>query len=155
MVKQPVAQMVELPSGYREFLVDLKDRIRKAQVIASLSASREMILLYWDIGKGIVDKQEHDGWGTNVIEELATDIQKAFPGIKGFSSRNIWRMRAFYLAYSKNIEELAQKARELSDNILPQAVAEIPWGHNVRILDYIKNQEERLWYIQKTIGKGN
>ena len=89
-----------LPAGYAELLEDLKDRIRRAQVRAAVAASRELVRLYWDIGREIVQRQKQEGWGKGVIDRLAADIQRAFPGIEGFSARNIKRMRAFYSAYT-------------------------------------------------------
>lgn len=127
------------PKGYARFLSAVKERIRNTQVKAALSANQELIRLYWDIGHRITERQEKEGWGSAVIERLAGDLQKAFPGVEGFSTRNIWRMRAFYLAYSKN---------------LPQAVAEIPWGHNVILLEKLKDPVERLSYAQKIIEHG-
>ncbi|MCY3023296.1 MAG: PDDEXK nuclease domain-containing protein [Planctomycetota bacterium] len=158
---QPAA---ELPPGYSAFLEDLKARIRTAQVKAALSVSRELIRLYWDIGKSIVERQRAEGWGKSVVERLAADLQREFPGIAGFSSQNIWRMRAFHLAWTDEIlsqparesgaAELSQLAREADGRNLPQAVAEIPWFHNVVLVWKLKNPAERLWYAQKTIEHG-
>lgn len=131
-----------LPAGYAEFLTTLKVRIRSAQVRAVVSINRELILLYWDIGRQMVERQEKEGWGAGVIERLANDLQGDFPGIKGFSPRNIWRMRAFYLAYSA------------AGPKLPQAVAEIPWGHNVLLFEKIKDSSARLWYARKSVEHG-
>jgi hypothetical protein len=97
VVKQPTAQLEGLPKDYADLLEDLKVRIRAAQIKASLSANRELLRLYWDIGRSIVQRQKTEGWGASVIERLARDLQAAFPGVEGFSGRNIWRMRAFYL----------------------------------------------------------
>jgi predicted nuclease of restriction endonuclease-like (RecB) superfamily len=89
-----------------------------------------------------------------VIERLAHDLQQAFPGVKGFSARNIWRMRAFYLAYTQQVQELSNRVAELDGQNLPQAVAEIPWGHNVLLLEKVKDVQARLWYIHKTLEHG-
>src|SRR3989338_5692258 len=94
-----------LPPGCKTWLEGLKEKIRTAQIKAVLSVNRELIKLYWQVGKGIVHQQEREGWGRSVIEQVAKDIQKSFPGVEGFSSRNLWRMRSFYIAYKKeNIE---------------------------------------------------
>jgi len=147
---------------YTEFLNELKERIRIAQTKAILSVNRELIYLYWNIGKSIVEKQEDMGWGKSVVEQLAKDLRREFPDVKGFSSRNIWRMRAFYLAYTEDVKKFAQAVPESSskdlaqlvlglDGVdLPQAVAEIPWGHNVVLLEKIKDIQERLWYAEQT-----
>lgn len=94
----------------------------------------ELIALYWDIGHEIISRQESEGWVTAVIERLATDLQKSFPGVKGFSARNIWRIRAFYLAYTQDIKGSLDIVVGVDAQNLPQAVAEIPWGHNVLVL---------------------
>src|SRR6266700_2020084 len=88
-----------LPADYPVFLESLKSRVQQAQTRAMLSVNRELIQLYWDIGRLIVERQEREGWGQSVVERLAADLRKAFPGIQGFSRDNIWRMRMFYLAY--------------------------------------------------------
>lgn len=128
--------------GYAEFLRDLKSRILSAQIKAGLSVNRELTTLYWDMGRKIVERQEKEGWGAGVIEKLARDLRHAFPDMEGFSPRNIWRMRAFYLAYRGDFQKL------------PQAVAEIPWGHNVLLIERKKDLAERLWYARQTIENG-
>ncbi|PYV19030.1 MAG: hypothetical protein DMG07_02720 [Acidobacteria bacterium] len=132
--------MKKLPAGYPALLDDLKQRIRAAQVKAALAVNRDLIALYWQIGKSIAERQRSEGWGKSVVDRLATDLQRAFPGMEGFSPRNIWRMRAFYLTWTS--EGLAQPVRE-SDrktqpaagsegHILPQPVAENPMGAQPR-----------------------
>lgn len=133
IVQRAVAQT---PTGYGEFLNDLKVRIRAAQIKASLSVNRELIELYWSIGRDIVQRQQAEGWGKGVVDRLAGDLQKAFPGISGFSAGNIWRMRAFHLAWTVQIlarparvsdgAVLAQPVRELVPENLPRPVSEIP-----------------------------
>src|SRR6516162_274149 len=86
-----------LPPGYAELLEDLKGRVRTAQLKAAVAVNREMIQLYWDIGRLIVERQEREGWGKGIVERLARDIQKAFPGLAGFSPLNVTRMRMLYL----------------------------------------------------------
>jgi len=97
-----------LPADYRALLTDVKSRIRAAQLRASLSVNQELIQLYWDIGRLIVDRQQAEGWGAGVIDRLASDVQKAFPGLEGFSASNISRMRAFFRAYMSASENSAQ-----------------------------------------------
>jgi predicted nuclease of restriction endonuclease-like (RecB) superfamily len=142
------------PPGYAELLEDLKGRVRTAQLKAALAVNREMIQLYWDIGRLIVERQEREGWGKGIVDRLAKDIQKAFPGLQGFSPRNVWRMRAFYLAYTKEVTILPQPAAELDGANLPQAAAEIPWFHNVILIEKIKDPLQRLWYAQQTLQHG-
>lgn len=127
--------------GYSEFLKDLKSRILQAQRRAILSVNRELVLLYWDIGRDILKRQSELGWGAQVIDRLARDLRRELPKLRGFSQRNLKYMRAFAGAYPD--KEFVQ-----------QPAAQIPWGHNVRILDYVKDPAERAWYIRKTIEEG-
>lgn len=154
-----------LPSGYGPFLEDLKARIRATQIKAALSANRELIALYWDIGRAIVARQRSEGWGKAVVDRLAKDLQRAFPGIEGFSSSNIWRMRGFFITWSEVI--LAQAVREMKTSVnLAQAVPSldtlnpppeaigIPWGHNIVLMEKLKDSAARLWYARKAIEHG-
>ncbi|MBW4503710.1 MAG: DUF1016 family protein [Scytonema hyalinum WJT4-NPBG1] len=129
------------PQDYDDFLRGLKERILSAQVKAALSVNRELVLLYWYIGREILTRQQQQGWGAKVIDKLAADLRQAFPQMKGFSARNLKYVRAFAQAYPD--EEFVQ-----------QLVAQIPWGHNVRILDAVKDSEERKWYVEQTIQYG-
>jgi predicted nuclease of restriction endonuclease-like (RecB) superfamily len=130
-----------LPKGSDEFLSQLKERIRSAQLRASLAANREMIELYWQIGRDILQRQAQQGWGAKVIDRLAADLHHAFPNMTGFSPRNLKYMRAFAEAWP-------------DEPIVQQLVAQIPWGHCVRLLDYVKDRAEREFYICKTIENG-
>ena len=143
-----------LPQGYAEFLDGLKARIRTAQVRAALAVNRELVALYWEIGRAVVERQEAEGWGRAVIERLAKDLQVAFPGAGGFSPSNVWRMRAFYLAYTAGVRNLAQPVRELDGTTLPAPVAEIPWGHNILLFEKLTDPAARLWYARMTTEQG-
>ena len=114
------------PAGYSKLLGDLKQRIQAAQLRASLAVNRELVFLYWQIGRDILARQERESWGAKVIDRLAGDLKAAFPEMKGFSPRNLKYMRAFAEAWPE-------------EAIVQQLVAQIPWGHNVRILDYVKD----------------
>ena len=127
-----------MPPGYGAVLDDLTRRIGAAQRRAALSVTRELIDLYWHVGATIVHRQDADAWGTAVVERLASDLGAAFPRLQGFSPRNIWRMRAFFLAWSGSPAKVTQ------------AVAEIPWGHNIALLQKLEKREDRLWYAQRT-----
>jgi len=151
---QPQSEPVALPEGYPALLHDIKERIRNAQIKAALAVNSELIALYWHIGQDIVERQERDGWGTHVIERLAKDLQAAFPAVQGFSRSNIWRMRAFFLAYTQQLTNLAQPVRDLDGVHLPPPMAEIPWGHNVILIQKVKDPVERLWYARKAIQHG-
>ncbi len=132
--------------GYPAFLKQIKAKIRKAQIKAALAVNSELIQLYWDIGKDIVEKQEKEGWGSQIIEKLCKDIQKDFPGIEGFSRSNVFYMRAFYKTYAIVQQAVGQL------NALP--VARIPWGHNILLLTKCKDAQECLWYAELTIQQG-
>jgi hypothetical protein len=134
-----------VPQGYDDFLRDLKERIRTAQLKAALSVNRELIALYWHIGQSIVERQERDGWGSGVIERLARDVQAAFPGVQGFSRPNVYRMRAFYLAYASPGEVVSQAARQINPTTPPEPMASLPWFHNVLLIEKLKDPAERLW----------
>ncbi|HEY9763484.1 MAG TPA: PDDEXK nuclease domain-containing protein [Trichocoleus sp.] len=136
-----MAQGSLLPDDYQNFLKDLKGRIRQAQVKAALAVNRELVLLYWEIGREILARQEVEGWGTKVIQRLSMDLREEFPAMSGFSRTNLMYMRAFAEAYPQ-VE------------FVHQLGGQIPWKHNCVILDKVKALEERLWYIQKTIEDG-
>ena len=155
-----------LPGGYGPFLADLKDRIRSAQIRAALASNRELIQLYWDIGKGIVERQKTEDWGRAVVERLAADLQSEFPGVGGFSQQNLWYMRKFYLAWTEGnailqqpvgeleILNVTQPVRQTGDAILPQPVAELPWGQNIVLLEKVADHAQRLWYAQMALENG-
>lgn len=126
---------------YPTLLQDLKTKIRTAQLKASLAVNQELILLYWQIGQTILQRQAEEGWGTKVIERLAKDLRKEFPQMTGFSGRNLKYMRTFAEIYP-----------ELP--IVQQAAAQIPWFHNCVLIDKVKDPEQRLWYIRQTIEHG-
>jgi predicted nuclease of restriction endonuclease-like (RecB) superfamily len=130
-----------MPQGYDAFLKDLKERIRTAQLKAALAVNRDLVLLYWQIGQDILAQQQQHGWGAKVIDRLAADLHHAFPDVRGFSPRNLKYMRAFALAWPDQA-------------IVQQLVAQIPWGHNVRLLDAVKTAEAREWYARQVIENG-
>lgn len=142
-----------LPAGYQEFFEDIKRRVAEARTRATLAVNRKLIELYWCIGSLIVYRQQEEGWGSAVIERLSGDLRASFPQVTGFSKSNIWRMRAFYLAYPSS-QDLAQLARDSRETALPQAVAEIPWGHNIALIEKVKSPQQRLWYAAQTIEHG-
>lgn len=122
-------------SEYVMLLGDVKRRIRDAQYDALREVNRQLIELYWDIGKMIVERQHGETWGKSVVENLSADLRNEFPGIKGFSARNIWYMRDFYSAYH-------------DDPILQPLVAEIGWTHNVIVFSRCKDPLQRGFYIK-------
>jgi predicted nuclease of restriction endonuclease-like (RecB) superfamily len=166
-----------LSREYAEFVSELKTRIQSARISAARSVNRDLILLYWDIGRGILERQEKLGWGQSVVEMLAHDLQKAFPGISGFSARNLWDMRRFYAVYSDpqilrqavaefekidRLNDLPQPLAEIDTvaaqpapaGFLRQVVAEIPWGHHLQILNKVETPAARLFYLRATAKLG-
>lgn len=148
----------EMPANYAKVLARLKQRIAMAQSRAALAVSRELSALYWYVGQTIVQRQVNAGWGDAVVERLAHDLRQAFPETEGFSPRNVWRMRAFYLAWSGTAKILTQPVSETvaprATKKLPQAVSEIPWGHNIVLLQQLKDPQVRLWYAEQTRANG-
>jgi predicted nuclease of restriction endonuclease-like (RecB) superfamily len=136
IVQQGVGQ---LPAGYAELLEGLKRRIREARVRAGLSANRELIRLYWEVGKSILERQKSSHWGDKVLDKLAMDLRREFPDIKGFSRTNLKYMRMFAQAYP----EFGQ-----------QPVDQLPWGHNMVLITKVKDPTERKWYMRACIEHG-
>ncbi|MBI3595631.1 MAG: DUF1016 domain-containing protein [Nitrospirae bacterium] len=129
------------PRDYGLFLRELKDRIRQAQLRAALSVNRELVLLYWRIGRDILERQKLHGWGAKVIDKLAIDLRSEFVEMKGFSPRNLKYMRAFAEAYP-------------NESFVQAPLAQITWYHNITLLDKVKDPAERLWYVQETLRHG-
>jgi predicted nuclease of restriction endonuclease-like (RecB) superfamily len=129
------------PEGYEDLLRDLKDRVRAARVQAALAVNRELVLLYWSIGRDILERQDRLGWGAKVIDQLAVDLGKEFPESKGFSSRNLKYMRSFAQAWPE-------------PEVVQGPLARITWWHNLALLEKVKDREERLWYARKTVENG-
>ena len=125
-------------SEYKEFIVAIKSKIQNSQIKASIKVNIELLKLYWDIAKMIVEKQKDSAWGTNFIEQISKDLKREFPNMKGFSVTNIKYMRSWYIFWS-------EKSPQVVDEIF-----KIPWGHNREIITKIKNIDEACFYVQKT-----
>jgi predicted nuclease of restriction endonuclease-like (RecB) superfamily len=132
---------MDTEGNYILLLNKLKQEITAARVKAHLAVNAELTILYWKIGKHILERQRDEGWGTKVIERISRDLSHEFPEMKGLSPRNLVYMQTF----AKNYPDL---------EFTQQAAAQIPWFHNMVILDKISDQKERVWYIQKTIENG-
>jgi len=126
---------------FKIFVQKIKEKILSSQYEALKKVNKELINLYWDIGKEIVAKQEQYGWGKSIVKNLSLELQKEFVGIKGFSERNLWNMRTFYVEYKDN-----EKLQTLS--------AQIGWSHNVLIFQKCKDDFEREFYIKSVIKFG-
>ena len=130
-----------LPPEYAAGLAAIKIRIQQERLRVVLSANAAMILLYWDIGRTILDRQERAGWGAKVIDRLAADLHESFPDMKGFSPRNLKYMRAFAAAWPERA-------------IVQEPLAQIPWYHHIALLEKLDNPVERLWYVYQVIEQG-
>jgi predicted nuclease of restriction endonuclease-like (RecB) superfamily len=138
----PVAPVrSDLPKDYAAALAEIKDRVRQERLRVVLAANSAMVLLYWDIGRVILDRQAREGWGARVIDRLAEDLQAAFPEMRGLSPRNLLFMRAFADEYRER-----QKVKQL--------VSLLPWGHVVRLIQRIKDRGVRDWYIRQSVQHG-
>ncbi len=162
-------------SSYTGFLSEVKGYIQSARHRANLAVNRELIALYWNVGRMIVDRQDREGWGAKVIDRLARDLKNELPEIKGFSARNLGRMKTFFSEYP----DLATVEGEGDPEILPPPVAklqsleiiteqsvqpiethlarhclELPWAHNNVLIEKVKDRQQRLWYMRQTIEHG-
>jgi predicted nuclease of restriction endonuclease-like (RecB) superfamily len=152
-------------NDYSHFLSEVKGRIQSARLQAGRAVNRELVLLYWDIGRGIVERQKTQGWGDSVVERFAADLRAAFPGMRGFSQANVWRMKQFFETYSESVF-LAQLARELRSGLqdlgapdfLAQAAREfaaaLPWWHHVELMGKVKDPGALLYYLRATAQCG-
>ncbi|MDR0792794.1 MAG: PDDEXK nuclease domain-containing protein, partial [Chitinophagaceae bacterium] len=164
-------------SEYRDWLRSLKQQIKTGQIKAALSVNSQMIMLYWDLGKQIAEKQEKAKWGSGFIEQLSKDLKEEFPEMAGFSYDNLLMMRRFYLFYApmsenSNIAQPVQQIENSNSQIVAQVVQQIqmavnqqntiseqvvrkftlvPWGHHTTLLRKAKDLKQALFYINKTI----
>jgi predicted nuclease of restriction endonuclease-like (RecB) superfamily len=132
---------MQIDKNYAAFLNTIKSKILSARIRAYRGLNRELIKLYWDLGETIVERQKQHGWGQSIVEKLAKDLQAQFEGREGFSANNLWRIRNFYLAYEKSPK-------------LAQLVQEMPWGHNVVIMQMVKDSIQKEYYISASIKMG-
>ncbi len=145
--------LIKADNEYQQWLANLKKRIKQSQIKAAVKVNTELLELYWSISSDIVKKQTESDWGDGIIEQLSLDLRLAFPEIKGFSSRNLWYMKKWFLFYFGENIKLHQVGAESSSK-MPQFVAEIPWRHHTEIMTKCKSIEEALFYIKKTLQEG-
>ncbi|KWB60272.1 hypothetical protein WL39_22975 [Burkholderia ubonensis] len=126
---------------YRSWLTDLKQRVEHARQRAAASANRELVTLYWQIGRDILERQQQRGWGAKVIDQLARDLKDAFPDMRGFSPRNLKYMRALAQAWP-------------APEFVQQPAAQLPWFHLCTLLDKVKDPADRDWYAGKSLEHG-
>ncbi|OGF44538.1 MAG: hypothetical protein A2452_12875 [Candidatus Firestonebacteria bacterium RIFOXYC2_FULL_39_67] len=130
-----------MPKSYGLFFLEIKKRVQTERLRVVLASNAALVLMYWDIGKGILEKQKEEGWGSKVIDRLSSDLAKEFPDMKGFSPRNLKYMRAFAEAWPDN-------------SIVQGALAQITWYNNITLLDKLKESKTRLWYARKALEHG-
>ena len=182
-MKQPMmvsSHDVKLDAEYAEWIAEVKHRYRSAQVKAAIKVNAEKLLWNWQMGRDLVQKKAEERWGAGVVEQVSLDLQKEFPGEKGFSARNLWSMKQWFLFYTssdptilnqfgaelQNIEsqysiKLHQAGAELSNGKLyqvgrefPLPFALVPWRHHVEIINKCETVEKALFYVGKTIELG-
>jgi predicted nuclease of restriction endonuclease-like (RecB) superfamily len=141
----PVRRVETLPADYAEFLTDVKARVESARTQAILAVNSALITLYWEIGNDILVREGREGWGSKIIDRLASDLRRAFPDMKGLSRANLYYMRAFAAAWP---------AERGSDEIVQQPVGQLPWGQNIVLLTKLDDPEARLWYATKAVEHG-
>ncbi|WP_225443481.1 DUF1016 N-terminal domain-containing protein [Lolliginicoccus lacisalsi] len=136
-----VPALVEPPEGYSDWLAALKAHVHAARQRAAVAVNTELVQLYWQIGREILGRQAEQGWGAKVIDRLSHDLRDAFPDMRGFSSRNLKYMRAFAASWP-------------SELFVQQVAAQIPWGHNMVLLDRLKEQNQRVAYARAALEHG-
>ncbi|MCO7273528.1 DUF1016 N-terminal domain-containing protein [Cellulosimicrobium cellulans] len=129
------------PAGYAELLTDLKARVRATQFRAARAANTEVLRLYWSIGHDILERQRTAGWGSKVVDRLASDLQREFPDQRGWSRRNLLYMRTFALTWP-------------DAGFVQQPVAQLPWGHVTVLLSRLKTTDDRDWYAERSAVEG-
>ena len=152
--------------NYQSLLGEVKKAIQQARLRAALAVNTEMILLYWQTGKMIAERQQQEGWAAKVIPRLASDLKLEFADLKGFSERNLGYMLRFALEYSEEpilqqtVAKLQDTESQQNANLpqpvanLQQLVAKLPWGHSILLMEKVKDKNARFWYAQQTIEKG-
>jgi predicted nuclease of restriction endonuclease-like (RecB) superfamily len=145
-----------IDKAYKDWLAELKQKVRTAQLKAAVAVNTELIRLYWELGKMITEKE--NTWGSKLISNLSKDLKAEFPNMEGFSVSNLKYCKRFYLFYYNQIgQQLVDQLKmpnKTDNEIVQQAIAQIPWGHNILIFSKSKDIKEALFYIQKTIENG-
>lgn len=166
---------IHIDSEYADWIADIKNRYRSAQVKAAVKVNAEKLLFNWQLGRDLVQKKAEERWGTGVVEQVSLDLNREFPDSTNFSVRNLWYMKQWYLFYAENPEKLKQlvsvmlpddsldkKINQIADeeklkhfvSEFPLPFACVPWGHHIRIVQHSKTIEEALFYVGYTIREG-
>ena len=171
---------IHVDADYADWIADIKSRYRSAQVKAAVKVNAEKLLFNWQLGRDLVQKKAEERWGAGVVEQVSLDLKREFPNADGFSVRNLWYMKQWYLFYTQREEEILHQAgaelqrienqyvtkmhqigAELSSEKLHQVGGEfplpfalVPWRHHVEIITKCKSIDEALFYVGKTIEQG-
>lgn len=132
---------LKMPEGYADLVGEIKRRIQTERLRTVMAANSAMVLLYWDIGRLILERQEREGWGAKIIDRLSADLCEAYPDMKGLSPRNLKYMRSFAVAWPDTA-------------IVQEVLAQIPWYHHIALLERCGSPDERLWYVQQSAAHG-
>jgi predicted nuclease of restriction endonuclease-like (RecB) superfamily len=141
----PIHRSDALPADYPQFLAEIKARITGARTRAVLAVNSELITLYWEIGHEILEREQREGWGSGVINRLASDLRREFPTITGFSRSNLHYMRSFAEAWP---------LEGSSDEIVQQPVGQLPWGQNIALVTRLEDRDARVWYAANAVENG-
>lgn len=162
-LNQPATELNTLStnSDYVSWFKAIKAKVYSLQIKAAVAVNVELLSFYWDLGREIIEKQNANNWGDAIVEQLSKDLQHAFPDVKGFSRRNLFYVKSWYLFYNEHYGKVQQL---VAQNTLPanmdapekiqQLVGQIPWGHNILIITKIKNIDEAMFYASETISNG-
>jgi predicted nuclease of restriction endonuclease-like (RecB) superfamily len=152
-----MTQNLSVDKQYKKWIVDLKDKIRTTQIKAAMTVNRELLTLYWELGREICEKQEKANWGEGLIDQVANDLSAAFPGVKGFSTRNLLYITKWYRFYfdfeiaPQVVAKIGEANQKEEVIIVSQVVTQIPWGHNREIISKCSDVSEALFYVRETI----
>lgn len=135
-------KVTNFENEYKEFLKNLKTKVKSSQLRAFIKVNKELLNLYWDIGKSLDYNIKNNKWGSSVVDRLSRDLKKEFPDMKGFSRTNLFSMKSWYKFYENSNEKVQQ------------LVGQIPWGHNITIINKIKDSKIALFYVNQTIKNG-
>ena len=155
-----MSKIISSDKNYKIWLKELKDKVQSSQIKASIRINTELLLLYWDLGKRIIEKQQSTNWGEALIPQLSKDLTNAFPGSKGFSRSNLFYIKKWVEFYSQSpivqqvvgqLQQIENQSFVKESQFVQQLVAQLPWGHNVVIIDKCKTIEEAIFYVKATI----
>lgn len=160
-----MTKLIKTDGEYQTWIIELKQRIRQTQIKAAIKVNAEMLRLYWSIGEDIINKKAESVWGDGVITQLSDDLRYTFPDMQGFSPRNLRYMKQFYLFYNYGTTKWQQLAAKIDKDSqtgkrqqlaakFDEIIFSIPWGHQLYILDKIKDVKEALFYIHKAVENG-